>query len=177
MKRWMTAGITLVAAMALSIAPASAHSSEVATDPLDGASLAALPASVSVTMDEKPMDVGHAMVVSAPDGTQVSGPEVSIIGHSLSVPIIAQGPAGDYKVGYRVVSADGHVVTGSFTFTVTSGRPMASDLKQTQTNEDENSVTFVFAIFSLVMMGLFLIIAALLLRRHNRGGGQSASDE
>lgn len=177
MRRSITAGIAAVIMVIGSAVPAFAHSQEVATDPLDGATLNMLPASVSVTMDEKPMDVGHAMAVTAPDGTRVSGPDVTITGHQLTVPIVAQGPAGDYKVGYRVVSADGHVVTGAFTFTVTSGRPLAADLKQTQTNDDENSVTLVFAIFSLVMMAAFVTIAVLLLRRHNRGAGSAPHED
>ena len=43
--------------------------------------------------------------------TKVSGTQVS---QSLKSPLAS----GIYKVSYRIVSADGHVVTGSYSFTV-----------------------------------------------------------
>ncbi len=149
------------------VGPAAAHSNQVATDPLDGATLAVLPQAVTVSLDEKPMAVGHGLVVTGPDGTRVSADLPELVGHSLRVPIVSTGPAGVYTVGYRVVSADGHVVTGSFRFTVTSGRP-AEPVPELQTAEDQNSVTAVFAVLSIAGMVAFIGVAALLLRRHSR---------
>ena len=41
----------------------------------------------------------------------------------MSVPWPADIDAGTYQVAYRVVSADGHPVTGAITFTITGGAP------------------------------------------------------
>lgn len=160
-------GLALAGVLAFT-APAFAHSQTLETSPESGATLAILPDSVTITLDEKPMDLGHALVVTGPDGVAVSDPEPIITGHSISAPIIADGPAGEYKVGYRVVSSDGHVVTGSYTFTVTSGRPV-EPVVETQTAADENSVTAIFAVFSLFMMAAFVTVAVFLLRRRHHG--------
>lgn len=167
MRSWVVAVAAVVVALLGGIGPAAAHSTEVATDPAKGATLAVLPQRVTITLNEKPMDVGHGLVVTGPDGVKVSADEPVLTGHGISVPVVSQGPAGEYTVGYRVVSADGHVVSGSYTFTVTSGRPAQGAIKETTTAEDENSVTFVFAVFSVVMMVAFVGAAALLIRRHS----------
>lgn len=149
-------------------APALAHSNTVNTDPSDGAILDILPTTVTVTLDEKPMDVGHALAVTAPDGTLVSSGVPELRGHQLTVPITPGGPAGEYVVGYRVVSSDGHVVNGSARFTVTSGRPVEGAIKEIHTDEDQNSVSLVFAAFSVAGMIAFIVVAVFLLRRHSR---------
>lgn len=164
MSRLLAVVAALAAVLALA-SPAAGHSNTVQTEPVDGATLAVLPDQVTITLDEKPMEVGNGLVVRGPDDVVVSGTEPTITGHSLSVPIVAQGPAGAYRVGYRVVSSDGHVVTGKLTFTVTSGRPVTGAIKQVHTNDDENSVTAVFAVFSVVMMAAFVVVAALIVRR------------
>ena len=161
--RAVAAALMLVLGVA---APASAHSSTVSTDPEDGAILDVLPASVTITLDEKPMEVGHALAVTAPDGTLVSSGVPELRGHQLIVTITPGGPAGEYVVGYRVVSADGHVVNGSSRFTVTSGRPIEGAVKEIYTDEDQNSVSLVFAAFSIAGMIAFVIVAVFLLRRH-----------
>lgn len=163
--RIMAAALMIVFSVA---APAFAHSNPVSTNPEDGAVLDILPTSVTVTLDQKPMDVGHALAVTAPDGTLVSEDAPELQGHRLTVGVKPGGPAGEYVIGYRVVSADGHVVNGSARFTVTSGRPIEGAVKEIHTNEDQNSVTLVFAVLSVAMMIAFVVAAVLLLRRHNK---------
>lgn len=167
MRRLAPALIAVLLVAVTGAVPALAHSSSVSTSPEDGATLEVLPDRVSVTLDERPMDVGHAMAVTAPDGTIVSTGQPKVTGHQLSIAVRPGGPAGAYTVGYRVVSADGHPLTGSFDFTVTSGRPVPGAVKQIHTAEDENSVTAVFAVFSVVLMAAFIVIATLLIRRRH----------
>lgn len=162
---------TVAAALMLLLsaaAPAMAHSNTVSTSPEEGAILDVLPASVTITLDEKPMDVGHALAVTAPDGTLVSTGAPELRGHQLIVPVKPGGPAGEYVIGYRVVSADGHVVNGSARFTVTSGPPIEGAVTEIYTNDDQNSVSLVFAAFSITGMIAFVTVAIFLLRRHNR---------
>lgn len=168
MRRTLRTAITALLLVMSAAVPAFAHSNTVNTDPQDGAILDVLPASVTITLDEKPMDVGHALAVTAPDGTLVSTGVPELRGHQLIVPVKPGGPAGEYVIGYRVVSADGHVVNGSARFTVTSGRPVEGAVKEIYTNDDQNSVSLVFAAFSIAGMIAFVTVAIFLLRRHNR---------
>ena len=98
-------------------APASAHDSIAGSDPADGATLTTAPTQVRITFAEPPTATGLGVAVLAPGGASVTAGAPSIDGN---VVVQALGPltvGGPYSVSYRVVSADGHPVTGTFGFT------------------------------------------------------------
>jgi len=104
----------------LVLAPSSAvaHSSRVATNPSDGATLKTLPAEATVTFDEAPKTAD--VVLARPDG-KVDKLKTQVAGSTIKAQLPADGPRGVYTLSYRVVSADGHPVSGSITFGVTTG--------------------------------------------------------
>jgi copper resistance protein C len=114
-------------AVAIGLAPvASAHAVLLATDPARGATLATGPAQVSATFNEPLQTAFAAMTVVGPDANLWSIGDPRLDGAVISVALRPLGPAGTYTVNYRVTSADGHVVTGSWTFELTtpgSGTP------------------------------------------------------
>ena len=59
--------------------------------------------------------------VTAADGTEVAAGDPQVLGATVETPLAANGPAGSYTISYRVVSADGHPVSGELTFEVTTG--------------------------------------------------------
>ena len=59
------------------------------------------------------------MTVVGPDGNLWSSGETEVRGPVASVGVRPLGPSGRYTVNYRVTSDDGHVVSGSWAFTVT----------------------------------------------------------
>ena len=60
----------------------------------------------------------NSIIVSDSHGKKVSTGRVAISGTKISIALKAPLNPGKYTVKYRVVSADGHVVSGSYTFTV-----------------------------------------------------------
>jgi methionine-rich copper-binding protein CopC len=115
----------------LSPSAATAHSNAVETNPEDGATVEQLPAEATVTFSEEPQ---HADVVLArPDG-KTDKLKSQIAGSSVRIQLPAEGPRGAYTLSYRVVSADGHPVSGSTTFTVTMGHQPSAP---TTSNPDE----------------------------------------
>jgi methionine-rich copper-binding protein CopC len=107
-------------------AVASAHATRIATDPLDKAPLATGPARVSATFNERMQPSFAAMTVVGPDGNLWSTGEPKVEGAEVSIAVLPLGPAGTYTVNYRATSADGHVVSGSWSFVLTqpgSGQP------------------------------------------------------
>ncbi|WP_406629777.1 copper resistance CopC family protein [Amycolatopsis sp. WGS_07] len=92
--------------------------------PAKDSAVAAGPAAIVLTFNE-PLDSGFTeLAVRGPDGTthwESAAPTVS--GATLSAPVKPLGPAGKYTVDYRVVSADGHPVSGSYSFTLTKAGP------------------------------------------------------
>jgi copper resistance protein C len=120
--------VTLICALTLLVgaAPALAHTRLQSSDPADGTSTATGPQRVSLVFNE-PMQAGFATVtLIGPDGTAYQSGEVTADGGTVSVGLAPLGPAGRYEIGYRVVSEDGHPVTGSVGFTLTAPGPAAA---------------------------------------------------
>src|SRR5690625_115355 len=111
--------LALCTAMALALlgaAPASAHAQLVETDPADGARLDQAPASVELTFNEHIEQIGSQVVITDAGGTEVQDGDPQIDGPTLTQDLIDERPEGSYTVQWRVVSADGHPVSGEFTF-------------------------------------------------------------
>lgn len=104
-------------------ATAGAHATRVASDPVETAELTAAPSRVSATFNEPMQSQFAAMTVIGPDGVQWTEGEPDVDGPVISVGVRAGAPAGDYTVNYRATSADGHVVTGSWSYRVVSAAP------------------------------------------------------
>ncbi|GFG87167.1 copper resistance CopC family protein [Mycolicibacter algericus] len=98
---------------------AAAHAVLVAADPAGGAELTRGPERVSATFNEQLQTAFAAMTVVGPDGRLWSTGETQVRGAVASVAVRPLGPAGTYTVNYRVTSADGHVVSGSWPFRLT----------------------------------------------------------
>ncbi|MEE6178156.1 copper resistance CopC family protein [Mycobacterium sp. 050134] len=109
----------LLALATLSAPSASAHAARIAADPADNAALASGPPRASATFNERLQTAFAAMTVVGPDGNVWSTGEPSVQGAIVSVDLRPLGPAGTYTVNYRVTSADGHVVSGSWSFRLT----------------------------------------------------------
>ena len=113
----------LLAAMALTATVnaqvASAHATRVSAEPADNAVLTAGPDQVSATFNEQLQTTFAAMTVVGPDGNVWSSGEPTVQGAVVSIGLRPLGPAGTYTVNYRVTSADGHVVSGSWSFRLT----------------------------------------------------------
>jgi methionine-rich copper-binding protein CopC len=121
--------VTLLCALALLLgaAPAAAHAQLVGSDPEDGAGLTTPPEEVSLTFNETVQPEFAALTVVGPDGAEWQTGDVTADGPTVTVAVRPLGPAGRYEIGYRVISADGHPVTGSVGFTLTAPGPGAAE--------------------------------------------------
>jgi methionine-rich copper-binding protein CopC len=114
------AGVLLLVAGA---APASAHASLVRSSPADQSSVATGPSTVKLTFDEN-VRMPSVILVTDSDGASVVAGKTTVVDNIASTPV-KTGTSGNYTVAYRVVSADGHPVSGRLTFTVGSAAPGA----------------------------------------------------
>jgi methionine-rich copper-binding protein CopC len=116
---------TLVLAISLTVMAvagagvASAHATRIATDPVENAELSQSPQKVSATFNEALQPEFAAMTVVGPDGNLWSTGDPQLNGAVISVGVRPLGPSGIYTVNYRVTSADGHVVSGAWSFRLT----------------------------------------------------------
>ncbi|MEU2864611.1 copper resistance protein CopC [Streptomyces mirabilis] len=105
-------------------APASAHAVLRDSDPPAGTVLKAAPAQVTVTFDESVALVENSVRVLDPDNRPVTAGDPEHAdgrGNTARVRLTGGLRRGTYTVGWRVVSADSHAVSGAFTFSV--GKP------------------------------------------------------
>lgn len=121
--RWLTALLVAFFASVLTAAPALAHAALIGSDPTDGAQLDAPPARVTLTFNQDIEPRFAAVTVSGPDGTVYADGDVRIEGPTASVAVKPLGAAARYVVAYRVISADGHPISGQLTFTLTATPP------------------------------------------------------
>jgi methionine-rich copper-binding protein CopC len=153
--------IVLLAAFAfaatLTAGTASAHAARVSVDPADHAAVSAGPVRVSATFNEDLQTTFAAMTVVGPDGNlwSVGGPQVQ--GTVVSVGVRPLGPTGSYAVNYRVTSADGHVVSGSWSFRLTTpgtGSPgPAAQASSNPSSDDVPAWPFILGAVVLVAGG------------------------
>jgi len=104
-------------------APASAHASLVRSSPADQASLASAPTTVTLTFDEN-IRMPSVVLVTNADGSSVVQGKTTVVDNTASIPV-STGPSGDFTVAYRVLSADGHPVSGRLSFSVGPDSPGA----------------------------------------------------
>ena len=101
----------------------NAHSYMVASNPKNGSTVTTLPATVALTFNENLLVVKgkkpNAISITHRTEVPIRQGVVSVTKNVLTVPIASsQKIHGKITVTYRVVSADGHPVNGSFFFTV-----------------------------------------------------------
>lgn len=113
-------------ALLLGAGAASAHTRLLSSDPADGASLDASPARVSLEFNETMQPEFSTITVVGPDGTAYQSGAPTADGRTIGTAVSPLGAAGRYEIGYRVISEDGHPVTGSVGFTLTTAGPAAA---------------------------------------------------
>ena len=114
----------LIVAGVLALAPAtgaSAHDYLVDSTPKAGSVQTEPLTSVSVTFNDRILDVngngsGSLMQVTGPDARHYETGCAAVLDRVLSVPV-SLGEGGKYLVTWQIVSADGHTVSSSIAFT------------------------------------------------------------
>ena len=121
----------LVAAMSVfAFAPAaSAHDQLVSSNPEDGAELDQQPKWLEMNFSGDIQEVGSEVKVIV-DGKDVSAGELTVEGKKLSVALPDDLKPGDYEVTWRVVSQDGHPISGDYAFTIKDAEGAGGDVKE-----------------------------------------------
>jgi copper transport protein len=163
--------------LVLAPAPASAHATLVSTDPAEGAVLETTPERVTFTFDES--------VIGDPAGIRVfdaSGDEVAstatVRDSQLFVDLDEEPGEGTLVVVWRLVSADGHPIGGSLSFSV--GAPSdAVDVPTTTADADTTAPLLLSVVRWLGYLGLLVaagvaFFSVLLLPRDDAADGSRA---
>jgi methionine-rich copper-binding protein CopC len=121
MRSALVLAVLLVAPVA-SAQSASAHAALESTTPAKGAVVGKNTKQVSMIFGEEILVIKgkypNSISVTNPQGVIVSTGVATVSGMKISESLKTPLIAGKYLVKYRVVSADGHVVSGSYNFSV-----------------------------------------------------------
>lgn len=120
----LVAPLVALAALVAGVGPASAHAGLTGSDPADGATLAAAPGTVSFTFNEDIREPAFVVVTAA--GQRVAEGQARVDANVVTARVDDGAPAGRWTAAYRVVSVDGHAVTGEIAFEVEQAAPSAS---------------------------------------------------
>ncbi|MCT2586566.1 copper resistance CopC family protein [Actinophytocola gossypii] len=116
------AGTFVVASLAVVglATPALAHNQLIGSNPENEATVEQSPSTVELTFDQ-PVQKGeglNSVAVTGPDGsTWATGP-AEVSSNVVTATVDELGPTGEYTIGYRILSADGHPVSGEVKFTL-----------------------------------------------------------
>lgn len=181
----LTAAALMTLFWVLSSPPAAAHSELVESTPAAGAELGKAPTEVELVFGESVQQQGGSIIVSVRDTILSQGNTFTTSDNVASVQLEPNGQPGTYTVAFRVVSADGHIVSDRFEYTVlgdTSARPAATSTGTptvdespvagtTEATEDsEDSGTGVVWVLGLGAIGLVLVAAVISVAVRGRRG-------
>jgi copper transport protein len=112
----------LVGVLALGTTAASAHATLESSSPADGQSVLTSPSEIRITFSEAVTTISGGLSVLDADGKTVDTGNSEVVGgRTLVAPISETLSDGTYVATYRVLSADGHPVSGSILFGVGNG--------------------------------------------------------
>lgn len=120
------------AALTTGVSPAQAHDELLSSSPADGAVLDAAPAAIVLTFAAAPLQDTTKMV--ATDSTGAQYPLTTVTkGPKATAAWPAEATAGTYTVAWRNVGSDGHPLSGTFSFSFTSGTATSATATPTAT--------------------------------------------
>ena len=162
--------------IAIAATPANAHTSLELSTPSDNQSIEFMPAGLSASFDEDLIEIEGEVVntleLESADGTKFVLSAATIAGPTVSASAgDGEYPAGEYLLKFRVVSADGHPVTGEIRFSTQSlttigsvpAEPATAYVAETEESSPRN--------FIYIAAGLLLALASALVIRKRMGNG------
>lgn len=194
----------IAATTVLSAAPALAHDSVIGSNPEDGAVISQFPDTVLLEFSGEVQDGFSTVAISREaDGSAdviYSGePEIDGRNVTLDLPADLAPEAGDYKVGYQIVSSDGHATKGMTSFTFNPAgeseaataqekgqekgqekseqKGAAEEAEKTSENEtDSSSLLKTFLIAFVVALGV-IVAGRALMKRSKQNEPDTSRDE
>jgi methionine-rich copper-binding protein CopC len=178
------ASLLLAAAGVVAVAgPASAHDQLISTNPADGSTLAKLPSQVTLTFGELVLNTDGGTQVKVTDAagkTISSGP--TVVRDNVVSQAVAGTATGTVTVLWRVVSEDGHPVSGEFSFTVqgagTTLSPVTtSSPSPTAAPAPASSATPVLWVIGGIVLVVVVVIVIAVLATRRRPTETGSSDD
>ncbi|MEK4080371.1 copper resistance CopC family protein [Solibacillus sp. FSL K6-1126] len=130
--------LSILAALFILVPNAAAHTYLDTTNPEDGAVVTELLQSIELTYTGK-IEVGSTFKVISSNGEEIETVSMDLVDGVLTGTFDSPLPNDDYTVEWNSISADGHPLSGQFSFTVDA--PVAEEpVEEKVTEENEEQV-------------------------------------
>lgn len=126
-RTWAAAVCAALVLVTVSAQPALAHDELITSNPTSGQQLDSPPTAIELTFSADVMTLGAAIVIADADGTDWADGEPVVDLGDVTVAVQADMPIGGYEVRWRVVSSDGHPISGLIPFTVGDADPLVRE--------------------------------------------------
>lgn len=166
-RRILVSAIAVILAALLPITAAGAHDRLESTIPADGAVLTEPPAAVVFSFAAPPLDIGGFISARSASGEAVGVGPAAVDGLTVSATWPSSARSGTYLVSWRVVSGDGHPVSGAITFRISGqgGSAPAATLPTVAQDESSFPPGPVAALMAIGLVGAGLVSLMMWRRR------------
>ena len=141
--------------------PAHAHAGLVDSDPADGATIPQFSDEVVLTFSED-VQGPVTVIVTDPEGTGLQDGDPVVNGPDVRQPVDPATVAGQHTIAYRVISADGHPITGQPQVAVDDPAP-ESDPSQSVGESESAPAELDEATSTGIGLGTVVLVAVLVL--------------
>ncbi len=170
--------LVVLGLLGIGTVPSQAHSQLVSSSPANGSVLTTAPTDVTFVFDEPLLPGLDTISINTEAGVNVASKRVEPVNNTLSMPWPTDIKPGTYQVAYRIVSGDGHPVTGAITFSYGTPAAPGSPPSATEVTEDsvvvEGSapVSVIISIVALIAAVLSISLIVVLVKRGNNQRGK-----
>jgi methionine-rich copper-binding protein CopC len=170
--------LALVASFAATASPVQAMDL-LSSDPAANSTIKTAPSAVTLTLSSEILETGSSISVLAPSGRAVDDGSLLIEGSMALIGLATLTESGRHTVTYQLMSADGELLSGSYSFTFDapavvstpiappsgSPSPEESEASPGQATGKSSLATDIFMISLLVISFLVLIFISRSLRK------------
>ncbi len=138
---------------------ANAHSELVSSNPSASTYIEVLPEQIELEFNEELLNLGsgNSISIMTPNGEDLGMGETSTDGARVTRLLNTTSELGAFEVKYRVASADGHILNGSFIFNLTEEAVVTSENEKT-TDAESGSNLLVNSAIGIFAFGVLLLI-------------------
>lgn len=128
LSRLLAAALFACLALAFGSVPAQAHDQLIGSNPKQGAKLDKQPEWIELEYSGEIQDIGTEIRVER-DGEDYSAGEITVEGRTVKSALPDDLKPGDYTIAWRVVSQDGHPISGKVEFTILDSAGSGGDVE------------------------------------------------
>jgi methionine-rich copper-binding protein CopC len=160
--------LTVVTLLSFIVPTSFAHSELVTSNPSASANIEQLPEQVELEFNEELLNLGtgNSISITSPSGEDIGMGETSTVGTKIARLLNTTSEIGQFQVKYRVASADGHVLNGSYTFNLIEGIVAISE--NVETAEPESGSNLPVTLIKIIAGIAAVLLIGLLLRSRKR---------